>query len=92
MPGTMVEGTLSMIKFNSSKQLIFYTLFPGQKMFLSVYHPTESLEGKTVEGSTMFKLSLIPKVTSLLSDHGYCKAVENNFIAVAEAHKEYDHW
>ena len=81
-----------MLKFNSSKSLIFYSLFPGQKMFMSVYHPTESLEGKRVEGSTMFKLSLIPKVTSLLSDHGYCKAVENNFIAFAKSQKEYDRW
>ena len=87
----MVEGHL-MIEFNSTKQLIFYTLFPGQKMFLSVYHPTDSLEGKRVEGSTMFKLSLLPKVTSLLSDHGYCKAVENNFDAFEKAQKEYDYW
>ena len=81
-----------MLRFNSTKQLIFYALFPGQKMFLSVYHPTESLEGKRVKGSTMFKLSLNPKVTSLLSDHGYCKAVENNFVAFAKAQKEYDNW
>ena len=61
-------------------------------MFLSVYHPTESLEGKRLEGAAMFKLNLIPKVTSLLSDHGYCKAVENNFLSVAKAQKEYDQW
>ena len=80
------------IKFNSSKPLLFYSLFPGNKMFLSVYHPTESLEGKRLEGAAMFKLNLIPKVTSLLSDHGYCKAVENNFLSVAKAQKEYDQW
>ena len=91
MPGTIVEGSV-MIKFNSTKELIFYTLFPGQKMFLSMYHPTQSLEGKRVEGSTLFKLSLIPKVTSLLSDQGHCKAVENNFDAFAKAQKEYDDW
>lgn len=91
MPPSMVEGSF-MFKFNSTKPLVFYSLFPGQKMFLSVYHPTESLEGRRVEGSTMFKLSLIPKVTSLLSEHGYCKPVDNNFISFAKAQKEYDFW
>ena len=91
MPGTMVDGSL-IVKFNSSKPLLFYSLFPGQKTFLSVYHPNVSLEGKRVEGSAYFKLSVIPKVTSLLPDHGNCLAVENNFIAFSKAHKEYDYW
>ena len=92
MPPSMVEGSL-MFKFNSTKKLVFYSLFPGQKMFLSVYHPSESLEGRRVEGSTMFKLSLIPKVTSLLSEHGYCKAIDNDdFISFSKALKEYDYW
>ena len=91
LPGTMVDATLY-IKFNSSRPVLFYSLFPGKKMFLSVFHPTESLEGKRLEGAAMFKLSLIPKVTSLLSDFGYCKPVDNNFISVAKAQKDYDQW
>ena len=91
MPETIDDGTLLM-NFNSTKPLIFYSLFPGQKIFLSAYHPTVSLEGKRVEGSEYFKLSLVPKVTSLLPNHRYCQAVENDFIALAEAQKEYDHW
>ena len=91
IPGTVADGSF-MAKFNSTKPLIFYSLFPGQKIFLSVYHPTGSLEGKRVEGSALLKISLTPKVTSLLPDHGYCQAVEDNFFAFAKAQKEYDHW
>ena len=91
MPGTLVDGSLY-VEFNSTKPLIFYSLFPGQQMFLSVYHPTVSLEGKRVEGSAFFKLNLAPKVTSLLPDQRSCQAVENNFLAFAKAHKECDYW
>ena len=91
IPGTVTDGSMY-VTFNSTKPLIFYSLFPGQKIFLSVYHPTVSLEGKRVEGSTMFKISLTPKVTSLLPDNGYCQAVEESFSAFAKAQKEYDHW
>ena len=91
MPPDKLNGSF-MVKFNSTKPLNFYSLFPGQKMFLSAYHPTVSLEGKRVEGSVYFKLNLTPKVTSLLPDRGNCHAVVNNFIAFAKAHKEYDLW
>ena len=91
MPENMVEASLH-IKFNASRPLIFYSLFPGKKMFFSVFHPTESLEGKRVEGAAMFKLNIIPKVTSLIPNPSYCKAVDNNIVSVAKAQKEYDIW
>ena len=92
LPGTMSEALLY-IKFNSSRPLMFYSLFPGKKTFLSVYHPTGSLEGIRIEGAAMFKLWLLPKVVSLLSDSRNCDPVENDgIITAANAQKEYDQW
>ena len=88
----MVDATL-FIKFNSSRSLLLYSLFPGQKAFLSVYHPTGSLEGKLLEGASMFKMSLSPKVISLLSDTRNCTPVDvNDLLSVAKAQKQYDQW
>ena len=61
-------------------------------MFLSVYHPTESLEAKTINGANMHKLSLIPKVTALLPDNRNCQAAGQTFVSVRKAHNEYDLW
>ena len=61
-------------------------------MFLSVYHPTESLEAKTVNGATFHKLSLIPKVTALLPDNRNCQAAGQTFLSVKKAQNDYDLW
>ena len=61
-------------------------------MFLSVYHPTESLEAKTIDGANMHKLSLIPKVTALLPDNRNCQAAGQTFLSVKKAQNDYDLW
>ena len=61
-------------------------------MFLSVYHPTESLEAKTVDGANFHKLSLIPKVTALLPDNRNCQAAGQTFLSVKKAQNDYDLW
>ena len=78
--------------FNSSLKLMIYSLFPGQKMFVSIYHPTESIEPKIVTGAAFFKFNVNTKVTSLLPDHHECLTVGTNFVSVSSGHREYEMW
>ena len=91
IPNTVPDVSLS-LKYNATKSLLFYSLFPGQKMFLSVYHPTESLEAMPVDGANFHKLSLIPKVTALLPDNRNCQATGQTFVSVKKAYNAYDLW
>ena len=78
--------------FNSSATILLYVLFPGQKIFLSTYHPTESVEPRRVTGAAVFKANIMAKVKENLAELHHCASVERNIFTIRAAHKKYEHW
>ena len=78
--------------FDSSATILLYVLFPGQKIFLSVYHPTESVEPRRVTGAAVFKANIMATVKESLAELHHCASVERNIFSIRAAHKKYEHW
>ena len=76
--------------YNASKQLDFYTLFPGHSLFVSVYHPLMAIEPKHVTGSVAFRLNAIAKIEEKIPRN--CKKVEMDFSLLKKAHEDYENW
>ena len=76
--------------YNASKQLDFYTLFPGHSLFVSVYHPLKAIEPKCVTGSVAFRMNAIAKIEERIQRN--CKKVEMEFFSLKKAHEDYEFW
>ena len=79
--------------FKRSTTILIYVLFPGQKIFLSLYHPTESIEPRKISGDAgTFKANIAAKVTENLPELHHCKTVERKLFTIRDASKNYEIW
>ena len=78
--------------FNSSVTILFYALFPGQKLFLSLYNPSDSINAQKISGAAFFKTKIETKVTENLEELHKCTSVERNIFSVRSAHNKYEKW
>ena len=78
--------------FNSSVTILFYALFPGQKLFLSLYNPSDSINVQKISGAAFFKTKIETKVTENLEELHKCTSVERNIFSVRSAHNKYEQW
>ena len=66
-------------------------MFPGDSIFVSVYHPFKSIEQKQITGEAFFKLNAIGKVVERIPSED-CKAVKQDFYSIKAAHERYELW
>ena len=81
-----------------SKIVIFvsiYALFPGQKIFVEVYHPHKSfnnvlLNGPKYNGHQTFWLTVSPTVTVHMQEE--CVKGEDDYASIVSAYLVYEIW
>ena len=90
---TMKEGEniQSFLCYNKSDSLSVYVLFPGQKLYVSIYHPLEALEPKQVTGNLFNKITAVAHVVQKIPNEN-CLNVDSNLSEVISAHKEHELW
>ena len=69
-----------------------YALFPGQMIYVVLYHPTKSLEPKKFTGRATFKMNFQLKVSETLSSSKCQKIDVYDISKVIEAHKNHEQW
>ena len=89
---TLTDATLPHLCFSSNATLLFYVLFPGQKLFLSIYHPAEAVEPRKITGAAFFKANIMTKVTENLAELHHCENVERDIFSIRSAHQKYELW
>ena len=94
---TWVSGTNLSPHFciDSSKTINIYTLFPGQKVFISVYHPVKTLEPKTINTGSIekfYKVDILTTVDEKLPEKANCKELDDELLTIVKAHEDYENW
>ena len=87
------EDIIPTFCFNSSKKLIIYELFPGQKIFVSLFHPIKAIQPTIIEGNRkfIFKASSKAKITEHIENND-CLGSEKDLASVMSVHTSYEIW
>ena len=78
--------------FDKSEVVDMYALFPGQMIYVALYHPTKALEPKTLSGRAFFKMNFRLKVSQTLSSSKCQKLDVQDITAVIGAHRKHEQW
>ena len=73
--------------------MILYELFPGQKIFVSLFHPIKAIKPTIIEGNKMFifKASSRAKITEHIENND-CLASKKDIASVMAIHRSYELW
>ena len=77
--------------FNSSKKLLVYTLFPGQKIFVSLFHPHKALKPTLITGHSMFKSTANGRTVQNVASTK-CISSGTDLFSIIETQKSYEIW
>ena len=87
------EDFIPILCFNSSRILSFYAVFPGQKIFVSLFHPIQALKPAILRGRRMSIFSTIYRAKTIENINSEkCLHTEENLGSVISAHKSYELW
>ena len=77
--------------FNHTKKLLVYTLFPGQKIFVSMFHPHKAIKPTIITGRSLFKsIAAGRTVQRIASDQ--CLSSGTDLFSVIDIQKSYEIW
>ena len=80
--------------FNSSKSVLLYAAFPGQKVFISAYHPRGAIQPIKISGYAFHQVNVITKVVEKMQTKGSSciQNDPNNLEDLQRVYKEYESW
>ena len=81
-----------MMNLTAMNNIMVYAVFPGQKVFIEVYHPQKSLNNVRIDGPKTFMLTISPTLTVHLQEKGNCFKIGDEKGLVRQAHLQYEKW
>ena len=84
------------LSYNATKypELKLYVVFPGKKLFVSIYHPFRTFATNIFNEPVFYKITVKATLISVLPGikDKNCIQVDENFSSISKAHEDYEHW
>ena len=77
--------------FNSSRKLLVYTLFPGQKIFVSLFHPHKAIKPTIITGHSLFKAIANGRIVQKIAND-QCISSGTELFSSIELQQSYELW
>ena len=81
-----------MMNLTAANNIIVYALFPGQKIFIEVYHPQKAFNNIKMDGPKWFMITISPTITVHLQEKGKCFSKGDGNDLIRQAHIHYGKW
>ena len=81
-----------MMNVSAMKDIIVYAIFPGQQIFLEVFHPQKSFKNVELNGIKTYLITISPEYTVHLPEKGDCFIKGDGLEFTTQAHLQYKNW
>ena len=90
-------GFMPGLCFPSESKFFLFILFPGQKVFISIYHPKKALSSVELRFDSnkhLYKVIIIPytKVTKRMAGVDNCLESKDDFDSLLTVQKDFEKW
>ena len=85
------ENIEPLLCYDNAKSLSIFALFPGQKLYVSDYHPLKAMESKQVSRNLFYYINAAAHVVNKIPSDN-CLSVDSNLSEVISAYKQHELW